>query len=351
MTKNGTSLQKPPTITRRILVIRFSSFGDILQSLSIPSAIQNHWPDAEIHWVTRSDFESLIAPHPHVKKTWHLQKKQSFGSNFSEFLNLAKNLSNENFTHVYDAHNNLRSWLLCFFIKWHHFFGVSILRKSQYRWKRFFLFRFRWNFYPQPFSGQGDLLRPLEKWGIPFSLPPPPQFFFPESFPESLNLRTLNLPENFITLAPSAAHQLKRWPLEHWSSLIEMNQQRVFAVLGGPQDDFLKPLAAYSNVRLLAGQISMIESAWVISKSSALISNDTGPMHFGEQLGHPTIALMGPAPFGFPSRPTTRVMEISLSCRPCSKHGQGPCINPEYQKCLRDIRPQDVQHQLEKMLQ
>jgi ADP-heptose:LPS heptosyltransferase len=62
----------------------------------------------------------------------------------------------------------------------------------------------------------------------------------------------------------------------------------------------------------------------------------------GEQLGKPTVALMGPAPFGFPSRPSTKIMELNLSCRPCSKHGQGPCVNKIYHQCLVDITPDQV---------
>ena len=65
-------------------------------------------------------------------------------------------------------------------------------------------------------------------------------------------------------------------------------------------------------------------------------------LHVGEQLGKPSIALMGPAPFGFPSRPSTKIMELNLPCRPCSKHGQGPCVNQIYHQCLVDITPAQV---------
>jgi len=51
---------------------------------------------------------------------------------------------------------------------------------------------------------------------------------------------------------------------------------------------------------------------------------------------------MGPAPFGFPSRETTKIMQLDLNCRPCSKHGQGPCVNEKYQRCLVDITPEQV---------
>jgi ADP-heptose:LPS heptosyltransferase len=81
----------------------------------------------------------------------------------------------------------------------------------------------------------------------------------------------------------------------------------------------------------------------MVKQSLLLIANDTGLLHVGEQLGHPTIALMGPAPFGFPSRTeTTKIMELHLNCRPCSKHGQGPCHNTHFQLCLVGITPEMV---------
>ncbi len=99
----------------------------------------------------------------------------------------------------------------------------------------------------------------------------------------------------------------------------------------------------------LAGQLSLSESACVVAHAQALVSNDTGLMHVAEQLGKPCLALMGPAPFGFPSRPATEIFQIPLACRPCSKHGQGPCVNVELQKCMRDIQPGAVAQSLRRV--
>jgi ADP-heptose:LPS heptosyltransferase len=156
---------------------------------------------------------------------------------------------------------------------------------------------------------------------------------------------------DFVTLAPSAAHPLKRWPLEKWIQLIQMLPQTRFVVLGGKEDQFLVPLQEQfpDRVRVLAGQLTYLESAAAVVRSRALVTNDTGLMHIAEQTGKPCIALMGPAPFGFPSRPTTLVLERNLSCRPCSKHGQGPCRNPIYQECLRSIEALEVKQALQKV--
>lgn len=335
----------------KILVFRFSSLGDVLQTLSVAGRIGESWPEAEIHWATREEFAPLIARHPRIKKVWTLKK----GAGLGDVLALGRRLKAENFTHVYDAHNNLRTrilgWQLMGWFAWRRWLkGQRFLRRPIYRVRRFFLFRFRWNLFPQPFSGQRALLEPLTRWGLPLAAPSVPQLFLDD---RSVGKAREVLPwTQFVALAPSAAFQLKRWPLEHWADLIRSHPDTRFAVLGGPEDGFLSELVQVAPERVinLAGVLSFEESARVVAMSQALVSNDTGLMHVAEQIGKPCLALMGPAPFGFPSRPLTRIFQLDLECRPCSKHGQGPCVNSEYHKCMRGILPADVAQGLKQVL-
>lgn len=335
----------------KILIFRFSSLGDVLQTLSVAGRIGESWPEAEIHWATREEFAPLIARHPRIHKVWTLRK----GAGLGDVLAMGRQLKNENFTHVYDAHNNLRTrilgWQLAGCLGWRRWLkGQRFLRRPIYRIRRFFLFRFHWNLFPQPFSGQRALLEPLRHWGLKLDAPAVPQLFLDE---RSAHKAREVLPwRDFVALAPSAAFPLKRWPLEHWVELIRLNPETRFAVLGGPEDGFLSELvkAAPERVVNLAGALSFDESAQIVAMSQALISNDTGLMHVAEQIGKPCLALMGPAPFGFPSRPLTQIFQLDLSCRPCSKHGQGPCVNSEFHKCMRGIRPADVSSGLKQVL-
>ena len=337
---------------KKILIIRFSSFGDVLQSLSLAGHLAKAWPGSEIHFLTRRDFVPLVQDHPNVHRVWQHDKSKGF----SGLMELSADLSNEAWTHVYDCHNNLRSRIISFRIN--GWFGLrrirkghKFLRRSIRRWKRFLLCQFRINKFQMPVSGQRDLLEPLEEWGIPFELPTVPQFFLKT---RSADFQTLMIPKDYVALAPSAAHELKRWPLDHWKELIRLLPDTEFVILGGPEDHFLNSLVRIDSTRVrnLAGELSLQQSAEVVMKSQLLVSNDTGLMHVAEQTGKPCVALMGPAPFGFPSRPNTRVMELQLRCRPCSKHGQGPCVNKDvYQKCLVEIRPEKVAEQVKQVLE
>lgn len=323
----------------RILVVRFSSIGDVLQTLSVLSELRRAFPEASVHMATQSRFTPFFNEHPMVERVWTVDQK----TGLKDLWKLSGRISEEKFTHIYDAHNNLRSRLLTLMLR---FRGgrFRLLRRSIYRWRRFFLFKFRVNLFPKPFSGQMDQLRPLKGWGVDVQIPKEKSLFLSEglikSTKNSLEQKGFH---SFIALAPSAAYPLKRWPRESFERLIKDSSEK-FVLLGGPEDHFLEEMALKYPQRVinLAGKLSLMESAAVVFLSEALVSNDTGVMHMAEQLNHPCVALMGPAPFGYPSKPSTLVLERELKCRPCSKHGQGPCVNKEFQKCLRDISVSEV---------
>lgn len=332
------------------LIIRFSAFGDVVQTLSVPSAIKKVYPQARIHWVTRKDMAPLLKNHPHIDKVWEFDRK----AGLKGLVKLALQMRAEKFTHIYDAHNNTRSRLISTVLRPLGFLGLGpqFIRRSIRRWKRFLLFRFRINTFEMPFSGQRDLLEPLLPWGISKVPPEAPQLFLSEEHLQKAR-EILGDYTQAVALAPSAAHFLKRWPKEYWKDLILLCPQHKFVLLGGPEDSFIEDIRAVAPERVmnLAGKCSLPVSAGVVALTSTLITNDTWLLHAAEQLGKKAIALMGPAPFGFPCRSSTKIMEIKLPCRPCSKHGQGPCVNKEkFHQCLVDLTPQLISIELKSLL-
>jgi len=332
-------------MTEKILIIRFSSFGDIVQTLSCVAKLKQKFENSQVDFLTKKSFQDLINT-PLINQKIYLDRNQSL-------LDLALKLHKNKYTKIYDAHNSLRSIVLCFILSLLNFrflFSKNLIRKPRYWFKRFLLFKFRKNYFKQPFSGQRDLLSPLKIWQIDESLPAGPLVFSSITDDDFVqNFLAKNNIQKFIALAPSAAHQLKRWPKENWIQLINKNSEKSFVLLGGPEDNFLNELKISEKVINTAGIFSLGQTISAIKFCNVLISNDTGVMHIAEQLEKPSIALMGPAPFGFPSRKTTKILEVNLSCRPCSKHGQGPCVNVVYQKCLKDITVDRVHSELIKL--
>ncbi|MCS6838394.1 MAG: glycosyltransferase family 9 protein [Bdellovibrionaceae bacterium] len=339
----------------KVLIIRFSSIGDVTQTLS--AAYVLHQNGFEVHWAIRIDLAPLVAFSPYVRRVWSLERRKGFLG----LWDLALKLRRENFTHIYDAHDSLRSRFLFVFLKYiptrKNFFKKRyFLRRPLYRFRRWIWIQFKKNLLPTPKEAQWQILEPLKVWGLNPVLPNKPVVHID---PNSLKIVEGELAKiqlsQFIALCPGAAHPLKRWPINYFKTIIQLNPKERFVILGGPFDTFADELVATDPDRVFnyAGRLTLLESAAMIQKAKVVITNDTGLMHLAEQLLKPTIALIGPSLFGYPVRhtTTTHVLENHLECRPCSRHGEGPCRNPIYQQCLQAILPQRVDQVLKNILQ
>src|SRR6185312_10157368 len=91
-----------------------------------------------------------------------------------------------------------------------------------------------------------------------------------------------------------------------------------------------------------AGKLSWLECLKVVDQANLVIAGDTGLMHAADLLGRPTLALVGPTAFGFPKKLSSRILEVPLTCRPCTKDGRGNCRNAEYKACMTRIKPESV---------
>jgi hypothetical protein len=119
---------------------------------------------------------------------------------------------------------------------------------------------------------------------------------------------TLNLPDRrpLVALAPWATSRIRRWPIGHWSRLIDhltpTGVQPVFVLLGAVDerragDDILGGLSRNprrtATVINLIGRLSLAETAAVVARAALLIACDNGILHFGLGLGTPVVAIFG----------------------------------------------------------
>ncbi len=150
---------------------------------------------------------------------------------------------------------------------------------------------------------------------------------------------------NWLAIAPGAAHESKKAPLEmlrHVTELLAIELKRDqrlpeagigLLFVGNDLDrdvalGILDKLDWNGPTLNLAGKLSLWETALALKDSCGLLCNDSGLLHIAEAVGTPVAALFGPTveAFGFaPWRAESRVFSAPLGCRPCSKHGQADC--------------------------
>lgn len=312
----------------KILIIRFSSFGDVVQAMSVVDGLRIAFPEAEIHWLIRSDLAEVVRSHSKIRVRPFERATGIFG-----LLRLAWSLRNERFTHVYDAHGNIRSWVVSLVLRTGS--GIQWAKRSKERLKRLMLFHFRINRFDHPYFGTVSYQKPLTAWGV-HSWPRDVQkWTLPDIRPEYAG-RTV--------LVPSAAWKMKRWPVDHWKELVRRLPSEQFVTLGGAEDRFCAEIAAIAPDRVvnLAGQLSLLQSCAVVARAGRVISADTGLIHVADALGVEGVLLLGPTAFGRTQSPRIRVLEKDLPCRPCSKDGSGRCSQPVWQRCMVEITPSEV---------
>jgi ADP-heptose:LPS heptosyltransferase len=375
----------------RLLIIRLSSIGDIAQCSAAARALKLKFPSGEIHWVVRSEFSDLVQAIPSVDRVIPFDKKQGLAG----WLHLARELNSKNYTHVYDAHNNLRSHILCWRIRSPH----HLIRRSKQRLRRLLLFALKWNTFAKPykpFRAVDSYVTPLAAWGVinDGSGSELHQGLQPTALPSPILPKAEHSP--WIALAPGAAWPLKRWPLNSWKQLISLICERTtwnIAILGGPSDHFCNELlpqdtraqvqvraqtqtqartrpqtrahthaptqaqpqprtdAASARIVSFQGTLSIIESGLLAKQCAILVTADSGLLHVTEALGQRVLALLGPTPFGAPFRSESLSIQRKLWCSPCSKDGSFICYNLERQKCMKLITPEEVFLKLQQVLQ
>jgi heptosyltransferase-2 len=327
-----------PSDHPRILVVRFSSIGDVILTTPLLRALRRRHPGARITFVTKRATAPLVEGNPAVDRVVALGPGESVGA-------LASRLRDETYTDGLDLHGSLRSRLLRWRIpaRWH---GYS--KRALPRWALIHLHRDWYRALTPTAERYFEAARELDV--RPDGAPP--EVIVPEAALEAMDRwrGRAELPYPYVALAPGAAHLTKRWPLDRWEMLARGLARRGVGVLalGGPDDG----AAAESVARAAgprgasaAGQTSLIETAALLARAAALVSGDTGVMHLATAVRTPVVALFGPTvrQFGFfPYSDRAVVLERALPCRPCSAHGGTACPLGHHD-CLRTIGVAEVE--------
>ncbi len=307
--------------------------------MSVTGGFKNHYPDCELHWIIRKDLASLLKIDPRIDRLIEFDRELGM----SGLIKLAFKLKKEGYTHIYDAHSNIRSNILKIILR-PLGIGPKLITRRKSRFKRFLLFKFRINLLPKPFRAFESFRLPLKKWGILNFYTLHDNWVFPKETQDKCTELIKEQPIKTITLVPSAAWELKRWPVEYWKKLVTLLPDFHFNILAGPTDTFCEEIveADPSRVLNLAGKTSLLESFCVTAQSKYVVSGDTGFLHAADLFNIPGCAIIGPTAFGYPTGEKMKIFERNLPCQPCSKHGDTKCKLKEIKKCLVDITPEQI---------
>jgi lipopolysaccharide heptosyltransferase II len=330
-----------------ILAVRFSSIGDVLLTTPLLRAIRHRHPAARLTVLTKQTYAPLLSHNPNVSQLLAPTANHSLPR-------LAAELRSARYTHLLDLHDSARTRALRILVpgRWSTYPKHRLARAALIHGKR--------NFYRdiRPVAERYfDAARHLDV--VP-DAEPPDFFLAPEAEREVAQWfggGTLLPDRPTVAIAPGAAHATKRWPVEHWRQLVQQVATRgLQVVIVGSADDAAVAAAiaqgSGSGLANVAGRFGLQGTGALLRRSAAVVSGDTGVMHMATAVGTPVIALFGPTvrAFGFfPYSDRAQVLELGMSCRPCSSKG-GPRCPLGHHLCLRNIGPEAVYQALSRTL-
>ncbi len=311
----------------KILVLRFSSIGDIVLTTPLLRCIKKQLPGVKIHYATKKVFREVLQYNPNIDKLY------TFGDDVTE---LFEPMLDEDYDMVIDLHRNIRS---------------SILKKklnkptrtfNKINVKKYMAVNFKWisllphkHIVDRYFETVAEMGVKSDGGGL--------DYFVSEEDAVDVAAHLSEGKKDFIALVIGGSYFTKKIPLEKLEEICA-NASLPVLLIGDSNDNATaqKLIKKFPHLVNYCGKLTINQSASVISQSSWVITSDTGMMHIASAFNKRIVSVWGNTipEFGmFPYIPHHENMMLEvreLSCRPCSKLGFDQCPLKHF-KCMRDI--------------
>jgi len=315
----------------KILVIRFSSIGDIVLTTPVLRCIKKQKPETQIHYITKDKYKTLLEHSPYIDNIY------TFTISITEIV---KDLEKEKYDLLIDLHNNIRSLTL----------KLALRRPStsfhKLNLRKWLTVRLKKNFMPDVHITSRYLKTVStlgisdDKLGLDFfvnsqTLIPDFCIDFMKHYPE------------FYVFAIGGTYYTKKCTPDKIIEIINKIQRPVI-LIGGEEDTEAASLISKASLAKLlntSGLLDIHQSALVMKEAKCVLSHDTGMMHIAAALHKPLVSIWGNTipEFGmyplYPEHfsPSPAIIENKqLTCRPCSKLGFDACPKKHF-KCMNEI--------------
>jgi len=324
----------------KILILKPSSLGDVIQALPVLRLLKRHRPDAEIFWWIDSALAPLLEDDPDLAGVIRFERKRwAHPRHWPEMLRSVRWMRAQRFDLVIDLQCLARSGAFAWFARGEQLVGLDEAREGA---RGFYDLAIpRRSFHTHAADWYLDVLPALN---VPVHrnfdwLPVRP------AVAAAVRARWPVEKSRWILLQPGARWENKRWPAQHFCTLVRQLANDLpgvrFAILGGRDEQPLgATIAAAATDRCLnlCGATSLPEMVEWIRLGDLMVTNDSGPMHVAAALGKPLVALFGPTeprrtgPYG----QLENVLRRELPCSPCLK---STCHYHLPEECLRTLTP------------
>jgi lipopolysaccharide heptosyltransferase II len=337
-------------VPQKILIIRFSSIGDIVLATPLLRVLRSRVPSSQIDFILRKEYAELIRNNKNLSHIYEYDAK----TGVSGLHTLKNQLRAERYDLVIDIHNSIRSRYLRWMLGAH---DVVVIDKRIFA--RTMLIRLKKNFYQRVVSVADRYIEPVQKYGIEndgMDLELHISNEIRVQAADKMKKMGIHQSGTMIGFCPSAKHATKCWPQERFSELgvrLANDYNAKILLFGGPADkkkcvaiaEAINDRTGKCSATDLSGELSLLESAIAMEACTLIVTNDSGLMHIASAMKKKVIAIFGPTvrEFGFfPVGKEQIVLErMDLYCRPCSHIGGKSCPEDHF-RCMKEIQVEDV---------
>jgi lipopolysaccharide heptosyltransferase I len=317
----------------KILFIKLSAIGDVVQTLPALEAIKKTYPDSEITWVVEEAAAGILDNHPLIdrllvsrRKTWFrlLWNPFTIGRGLGGISGFVRELRSIRYDIAIDFQGLLKSGMLIGLARARRKIGFDRTRELSYLFLNERL--------PAYDIEKHALERYLDVARYLGAKHPSPECRLPIEHELSAirdRIRGLHASGRpVIVMNPVARWKTKLWKEQSFAELADrlVSEKNAFIIFTGSPDD--RPVVGriVSLMRIKdggivnwAGETTLKELAALASLSDQFITTDTGPMHLAAAAGAKVIALFGPtAPWRTgPYGSMHAVVRTGIECSPC----------------------------------
>jgi heptosyltransferase I len=279
---------------RRVVLIKPSALGDILNTLPVLTALRRRFPEAHITWVVNRGYQPLLEGHSDLDATLPFDRAATRGGWFATartYGRFFRRLRDEQFDLVLDLQGLFRSALMTLATGAVRRVGLSTAREGA-----------TWFYTDVVRVADFNAVHAVDRyWLVAEALGAggrPKEFRVP--IPEAARRWAAEVLEPharpWIVLAAGSRWQTKRWPAEHFASLVGRAQRHyggsVLFVGGGDETELAQAAgrALPGAWHDLTGQTTLPQLAALLARADVVVANDTGPLHLAAALGRPVVA-------------------------------------------------------------
>lgn len=319
-------------VKTKILIIRFSSIGDIVLTSPVVRCLKQQLDDVEIHFLTKAKHHNLIAANPHIDKIHLLEEN---------LQDIIPQLQAEGFDLLVDLHNNIRTQVVKRSLR------IKSYTLNKINLKKWLLVNFKFDLMPnlhivdRKFKAVAPLGIKNDYAGL--------DYFIPEEHEYPISKLPADYQNGYVAVVLAGTYLTKRLPAEKHKKIIE-KADLPYVLLGGESENSIaEEICKQTNRKVLnlCSKLNINESASLVKNARIVIANDTGLMHIAAAFKKKIISIWGSTMpdlgmFPYFPDPASKMQKVEgLKCQPCSKIGRHQCPKKHF-RCMLDHDSEEI---------